>query len=120
MSPPKTPHAHDTGIIGKIASHESTLPAHLVHLQSNSSDLITLENAKTAADSSLASLNTKTDDNTNRINIQNGEIRAQNDVITNLTSSTADNSNQITALQTLLNDWRVVINKVPGFNLPKL
>ena len=36
----------DKDIIGKIASHESTLADYLVNLQTNSSDIITMKNAR--------------------------------------------------------------------------
>ena len=67
-----------------------------------------------------AAVDTKANNNTNQINLQNNEIGAQNALITSFTTSTSDNSDQITAIQSLLNDWRTILNKVPGINVPKL
>ena len=110
----------DKDVIGKITSHESTLADYLVAINSNAGDLITIKNAQTAAAAALAAVDTKANDNNNRINLQNNEIGAQNTLITNFTTRTSDNSDQITAIQSLLNDWRDILNKVPGINVPKL
>ena len=110
----------DKDIIGKIATHESKLAGYLVAINSNAGDIITMKNSQTAADAVAAAVNTKADNNTNQINLQNDEIGAQNTLITSFTTSTCDNSDQITAIQTLLNDWRTILNKVPGISVPKL
>ena len=107
-------------IIEKIEDHESTLADYLVAINSNAGDIITMKNAQTAAAAATASVDTKANDNTNRINLANNEIGAQNTLITNLSNNTVDNSNQITAIISLLNDWRDILNKVPGINVPKL
>ena len=110
----------DKDIIEKITSHEKTLADYLVAINSNAGDIITMKNAQTAADAVASAINTKADNNTNQIHLQNNEIGAQNDLITCFTSSTSDNSDQITAIRSLLNDWRTILNKVPGINVPKL
>ena len=88
----------DLDIIWKIATHESKLAGYLVALNSNAGDIITMKNAQTAADAVAAAVNTKADNNTNQINLQNDEIGAQNTIITSITTSTSDNSDQITAI----------------------
>ena len=103
-----------------IEDHASTLADYLVAINSNAGDIITMKNAQTAAAAATASVDTKANDNTNRINLANNEIGAQNTLITNLSNNTVDNSNQITAIISLLNDWRDILNKVPGINVPKL
>ena len=79
-----------------------------------------MKNSQTAAASATAAVGTKANNNTNRINLGNNEIGAQNTLITNFTTRTSDNSDQITAIRSLLNDWRVFLNKVPGISVPKL
>ena len=110
----------DKDIIGKIATHESKLADYLVAINSNAGDLITIKNAQTAAAAAVAAVDTKANNNATNINLQNNEIGAQNTLITNFTTNTADNSNQITAILSLLNDWREILNKVPGINVPKI
>lgn len=110
----------ETDIIDKITSHESKLADYLVAINSNAGDLITIKNAQTAAAAAVAAVDTKANNNATNINLQNNEIGAQNTLITNFTTNTADNSNQITAILSLLNDWREILNKVPGINVPKL
>ena len=110
----------ETDIIDKITSHESKLADYLVAINSNAGDLITIKNAQTAAAAAVAAVDTKANNNATNINLQNNEIGAQNTLITNFTTNTADNSNQITAILSLLNDWRDILNKVPGINVPKL
>ena len=110
----------ETDIIDKITSHEKKLGEYLEGIKANVDDIIAIKNAQTAALAATNAVDAKTNDNTNRINLQSNEIGAQNALYTNLTSSTADSSNQITAIQTLLNDWRTILNKVPGINVPKL
>ena len=110
----------DTDIIDKITSHESKLADYLVAINSNAGDLITIKNAQTAAAAAVAAVDTKANNNATNINLQNNEIGAQNTLITNFTTNTADNSNQITAILSLLNDWREILNKVPGINVPKI
>ena len=110
----------ETDIIDKITSHESKLADYLVAINSNAGDLITIKNAQTAAAAAVAAVDTKANNNATNINLQNNEIGAQNTLITNFTTNTADNSNQITAIISLLNDWRGILNKVPGINVPKL
>ena len=110
----------ETDIIDKITSHESKLADYLVAINSNAGDLITIKNAQTAAAAAVAAVDTKANNNATNINLQNNEIGAQNTLITNFTTNTADNSNQITAILSLLNDWREILNKVPGINVPKI
>ena len=110
----------ETDIIDKITSHESKLADYLVAINSNAGDLITIKNAQTAAAAAVAAVDTKANNNATNINLQNNEIGAQNTLITNFTTNTADNSNQITEILSLLNDWREILNKVPGINVPKL
>ena len=110
----------ETDIIDKITSHESKLADYLVAINSNAGDLITIKNAQTAAAAAVAAVDTKANNNATNINLQNNEIGAQNTLITNFTTNTADNSNQITAILSLLNDWRDILNKVPGINVPKI
>ena len=118
----------DKDIIGKIATHESTLDDHestledfLVAINTNNEAIIAITNTQTAAAAATEAVDTKANNNTNRINLANNEIGAQNTLITNLTTNTSDNSNQITALQTVLNEWREIINSIPGIpNVPKL
>ena len=110
----------ETDIIDKITSHESKLADYLVAINSNAGDLITIKNAQTAAAAAVAAVDTKANNNATNINLQNNEIGAQNTLITNLTTNTADNSNQITAILSLLNEWREILNKVPGINVPKI
>ena len=110
----------DTDIIDKITSHDKKLADYLVAINSNNGELITIKNAQTAAAAATSAVDAKANNNTNQINLQNNEIGAQNALITSFTTSTADNSNQITAIISLLNDWRDILNKVPGINVPKL
>jgi hypothetical protein len=110
----------DKDVIEKITSHEKTLADYLVAIQSNAGDIISIKNAQTAAAAATAAVDTKANNNATNINLQNNEIGAQNTLITNFTTNTADNSNQITAILSLLNDWREILNKVPGINVPKI
>ena len=117
----------DKDIIEKIEDHTETLEDHastiedyLVAISTNNESIIAIKNAQTAAAAAVAAVDTKANDNANNINLQNNEIGAQNALITSFTTSTADNSNQITAIISLLNDWRGILNKVPGINVPKL
>ena len=103
-----------------IEDHASTLADYLVAINSNAGDIITMKNAQTAAAAATAAVDTKANNNTNRINLANNEIGAQNTLITNLSNNTVDNSNQITAIQSLINDWREILNEVPGISVPKL
>ena len=79
-----------------------------------------MKNAQTTAAAATAAVDAKANNNINQINLQNNEIGAQNTLITNFTTRTSDNSDQITAIQSLLNDWRTILNKVPGISVPKL
>jgi len=117
----------DKGIIEKIATHESTLADHvstledyLVAINTNNESIIGIKNAQTAAAAATAAVDSKANDNTNRINLANNEIGAQNTLITNFTTNTSDNSDQITEILSLLNEWREILNKVPGINVPKI
>ena len=110
----------DEDVIKKITSHEKTLADYLVAITTNAGELITMKNAQTAAAAAVAAVDTKANNNATNINLQNNEIGAQNTLITNFTTNTADNSNQITAILSLLNDWREILNKVPGINVPKI
>ena len=49
----------DKDIIGKIASHESTLADYLVAINSNAGDIITMKNAQTALDASTTAVTLK-------------------------------------------------------------
>ena len=117
----------DKDIIEKIEDHASTLADYLFAINSNSGDIITMKNEQTAAAAATAAVDTKANNNTNRINLANNEIGAQNTKYTDLTNQTIDNSNSITALTNSiislyngLNKWRDIINKVPGVNVPKI
>ena len=124
----------DKDIIEKIASHESTLADHVSTLEdylfainTNNESIIGIKNAQTAAAAATAAVDSKANDNTNRINLANNEIGAQTTKYTILTNQTTDNSNSITALSNSiislysgLNKWRDIINSAPGVNVPKL
>ena len=110
-----------------IEDHASTLADYLFAINTNNESIIGIKNAQTAAAAATAAVDSKTNDNTNRINLANNEIGAQKPKYTNLTNQTTDNSNSITALSDSLislynglNDWRGIINQIPGVNVSKL
>ena len=117
----------DKDIIEKIEDRASTIDDYIVAISTNNEAIIAMKNAQTAAAAATAAVDTKANNNTNRINLANNEIGAQNTKYTDLTNQTIDNSNSITALTNSiislyngLNKWRDIINKVPGVNVPKI